>query len=205
MQKTEIHILSFFFLLSVFSSCAYERMSFGKPQGNTGMNGGFESTKEDFPVNWALYGVKAFKKGHYQIYMDKESYTEGKQFLCFVIDSVDQRHWVWTKPGLFQTYWAKPGEQYQVSFKYKNINSHFKVRIGSEKSKGAYEEAILDTEQDCLAWKEVTYLYTVPDEFETIRFELNFYTPGKFWIDDIKIQGVNDKKERRLWGIWLGM
>ena len=194
-------------MLTILSamSCGYEPMSFGKPSIGAGMNGGFEKTRPDLPVNWAFYGSKAYKNQQYQILLDRNEYTEGTQSLCFDVDTIQNTRYIWKNPGLLQTYRAIPGESYRIRFTYRNNGCHFRASIGSEKSRGAHQETLKETKESTLTWKTVEYSYTVPEEYRTIRFELSILSPGQFWIDDIRIEGNTDKKERKLWGIWLGL
>jgi hypothetical protein len=42
-------------------------------------------------------------------------------------------------------------------------------------------------------WQRFEYDYTIPAKMNALRFEMNILQPGSFWIDDIRIERINDK------------
>ena len=42
-------------------------------------------------------------------------------------------------------------------------------------------------------WQQFEKTYTIPPKMTAIRFEMNILQPGTFWIDDIKIEKIDDQ------------
>jgi hypothetical protein len=159
------------------------------------MNGGFEIVREGLPVNWYFYTPDNVPVGDFDILTDTALYKEGKQSLKFLVrDCSDVGGW--HSPGFFEDFSATAYETYMVSFWVINNGCDFKVRIGSsEYGKGSHEETIIASKENFNDWRYFEYLFKV--RYDRIRFEVNIYRPGSIWFDDIKIEGVNDKSERK--------
>jgi len=198
-MKNPLKIIVAVFLI-LLQSCGLNSMSKIERDKSAGMNGSFEFVKSGLPVNWSFYAVEALRNGECILKMDTNEYKNGKQSLNFVINKLDSSHYLWKKPGFFQTYNARLGETYKLSFWIKNNNCEFLIRVSSE-GEGMYSEKIIHSDKDIEDWKYVEYNYTVPVEknFKNIRFEVNLLKPGSFWIDDINIEGLNDKGEMKEW------
>ena len=56
-----------------------------------------------------------------------------------------------------------------------------------------HSETIVRSKENIVKLYE--YEYTVPMEFDRIRFDLNVLQPGSFWIDDVRISGITDKAQ----------
>ena len=165
------------------------------------MNGGFEIVKESLPVNWYFYSPETVPEGDFDLIVDTTNFKEGKKSVKFLIrkcTSVGGRY----SPGLFNNFNAKPDETYKVSFWIMNQGCDLKIRVGSqgEKAGTGRDETILKTADTIAEWKYIEYNYKMPSKVDNIRFELNILKSGTFWIDDIKIEGINDKSEMTTWG-----
>ena len=162
-----------------------------------GMNGSFEFTDSGLPVNWLIYTPTTIPTGDYELIIDTIEYKDGKQSLKFLVHECSPTGG-WHSPGLCQQYNATPGETYKVSFWVKNEGSEFRVKIGGVSAFEGQYDTVVKSRESIHDWKLFEYDYKMPREFETIRFELNVLKPGSFWIDDIKIEGINDKSEDKV-------
>lgn len=159
-----------------------------------GMNGSFEVTKSGLPVNWLIYTPKTIPTGDYDLIIDTTDYKDGKQSLKFLVRECSPVGG-WYSPGFCNQYEAKPGEAYMVSFWIKNDGCEFFVQIGGvSATKGEYE-TIVKSKESIDTWQLFEYNYTISQEMDAIRFEMNILQPGSFWIDDIKIERIDDKIE----------
>jgi len=157
-----------------------------------GMNGSFEVTESGLPVNWLIYTPETIPTGDYELIIDTTDYKDGKQSLKFLVRECSPTGG-WHSPGFFQEYEAIPGELYRVSFWVKNEGSEFRVVIGGVSTFDGKYETIVQSKQKIDTWKHFEYNYKMPLEkkFDRIRFKMNILNPGSFWIDDIKIEGIN--------------
>jgi hypothetical protein len=102
----------------------------------------------------------------------------------------------------FSDFNATPDETYKVSFRVMNVGCTFQVTIEStEEGKLEFgrKDTIIKTGDSIPEWKYYEHLFTIPSQFQMIRFEANIYKPGSIWFDDIQIVGTEkDKGERTL-------
>jgi hypothetical protein len=175
-------------LLSIVSlGCAKMSESIRKP--SAGMNGGFEHTKSDLPVNWIVYSPSTIPTGNYELSFDTEDFKEGKQSLKFLVhecSATGGRH----SPGITQEYPAKPGESYLVSYWVKNDGCSYTVIAGGVDAKTGHYETIDSSPGRTQAWKFVKHEFKLPRKYKRVRFELSIRSPGRLWIDDVKIEQI---------------
>lgn len=194
------------FKLSGFSVCILLILSGCSPgsqmvqDDNRKMNGGFEIVKENLPVNWYFYSPETVAEGDFDIIVDTVHFKEGKQSLKFLVrkcSSIGGR----LSPGFFGSFITQPDETYTISFWMMNKGCNVLIRVGSQGDRASQtrEETILKTADTISEWKYIEYSYTMPS-LDNIRFEVNILASGSFWIDNIKIEGINDKSEMTRWG-----
>lgn len=159
-----------------------------------GMNGSFEVTESGLPVNWLIYTPRTIPTGDYDLIIDTTEYKDGRQSLKFLVRECSSTGG-WHSPGLCQEYKAIPGETYRVSFWVKNDGSEFVIRIGGVSAHEGQYDTIVKSKETIDTWQQFEYIYTIPQKMNAIRFEMNILQPGTFWIDDIKIERINDKGE----------
>jgi len=186
-----------FFILTIIATILLggcTQMSEEIHDKTVGMNGSFEVTESGLPVNWLIYTPKTIPTGDYELIIDTTDYKDGKQSLKFLVRECSPTGG-WHSPGFCQEYEAIPGELYRVSFWVKNEGSDFRVEIGGVSTFDGKYETIVKSKQKIDTWKHFEYNYKMPLEkkFDTIRFKMNILSPGSFWIDDIKIEGINGK------------
>ncbi len=169
-------------------------MSIREKSESAGFNGSFEIEKSGLPVNWYLH-YPPIKNGDAEISLDTVDAVEGNQSLKFIVHRVDRVDSVsgWRSAGLFQVISAKAKSSYRVSFWLKNQGSKISLLIRSEKPKkspSANRRVLGERETGTNKWRQFEYVYTVPETYDNIRFELDVVKPGTFWIDDVRIEEV---------------
>jgi len=169
----------------IMSSCS--QMSERIDDKNAGMNGSFEHVKSGLPVNWILYTPKTVPESDFDIVIDSAEFKDGKQSLKFVVRGCTADGG-WHSPGFCNQFPAKPGELYYVSFWIKNTGIDFHLQFGGMNDKKMQNNTIIKSKEKIPDWQLYEYTYTVPEEMNSIRFELNILSPGTLWIDDIRIE-----------------
>jgi hypothetical protein len=196
-MKTVIKIIRFIILaLSIITTVLLDGctpFSESITDKSAGMNGSFEHTKNGLPVNWLLYTPKTVGTGDFDIIIDTTEFKDGKQSLKFLVRKCSAVG-SWHSPGLDQEYDANPGETYNVSFWVKNIGSEFIVHISGVSAFKGQDGPVERSKDTITTWRLFEYKYTIPPKMERLRFEMNILHPGSFWIDDIRIEKINDNK-----------
>ena len=167
------------------------QMSIREKSESAGFNGSFEIEKSGLPVNWYIY-YPPIKNGDAEISLDSMDAVEGNQSLKFIVHRADSRGG-WTTAGLFQVRPAKAKTSYKVSFWLKNQGCTTSLLIRSEKpmlSPPANRRVLGEKETGTNTWRQFEYVYTVPETYDNIRFELSIVQPGTLWIDDVRSEEV---------------
>ncbi len=159
---------------------------------DAGMNGSFEVTESGLPVNWLLYSPKTVPTGDFDLVLDTTEYKEGSQSLKFVVRECSPAGGR-LSPGFAQEFEAAPGETYRVSFWVKNDGSEFVVGVSGVSAQEGEDVTIVQSQEAIDTWQEFEYVYTIPEKMNALRFEMNILQPGTFWIDDIRIERLDDK------------
>ena len=192
MKTTISRTARFVTLVALFTSnvlCGCNKFSESILDESAGMNGGFEITESGLPVNWFVYTPETIPTGEYDLIIDTVEYWSGQQSLKFVVRECSPRGG-WHSPGFCQQYEATPGMTYTVGFWVKNDGAEFLAKIGGvSPSEGQYE-TIVRSSETIATWRHYEKEYTMPPEFDSIRFELNILRPGTFWIDEVTISGI---------------
>jgi len=191
--RTRNIVLILTILASVFLyGCS--KMSESIQDKTAGINGSFEVTKFGLPVNWIVYTPRTIPTGDYDLIIDTTEYKDGRQSLKFLVRECSPNGG-WYSPGLCDEYKAMPGETYRVSFWVKNNGSEFVVKIGGVSAFNGQYDTIVKSKETIDTWRKFEYNYKIPQKMNAIRFNMNILQPGTFWIDDIKIERINDKSE----------
>ncbi len=179
-----------FFLLPLFTGCFNPIIVELDP--SAGFNGSFEKSKHGLPLNWHFYTSEEYEQS-YNVILETESAKEGKQSLKFNIKSIDtlKLHEEMLAPGMFGLTDAEIGDKYKVSFWLKNQGSKFNIHVGNQFF-GLFAETILETDDNITDWTYFEYEYTIPESNPSICFGLNFISPGTFWIDDVRIEKMDN-------------
>lgn len=177
-------------LILSFSGC-FTEMSEQVKDEDAGMNGSFEVTESGMPVNWLLYTSKTVPDGDFDIIIDTTEYQDGKQSLKFLVRECSPTGG-WHSPGFSQQFDANPGEIYNVSFWVRNEGSEFSLKVGGVSAFEGEYETIVKSKETFESWQFYETNYTIPEKMESLRIEVNILQAGTFWIDDIKIDRIDD-------------
>jgi len=171
-----------------------------------GYNGSFEIERYGLPVNWSSSRYP-IKNGDAEFAIDTTDAISGDQSLKIVVRKFSNNsRW---KPFLFQVRDAEKGKTYAVTFWLKCQGCRVQLEIGNE---GAYymfggqpeaekqdyaahpriRKLLDEAEIGNNEWRQFQYRYTVPETDGSIRFELKFMRTGILWIDDMRIERVDD-------------
>ena len=159
------------------------------------MNGGFEYAESGLPVNWIVYSPSTIPTGNYELSFDKVDFREGKQAMKFNVDECSPAGGRYS-PGITQEYPAKPGMSYKISYWIKNEGCDFVVSAGGVAAKTSQLTTIDSSQEITSKWKFVKHELSVPRQFSRIRFELSIRSSGILWIDDVRIELVNNEASR---------
>ena len=180
-------------LVTIVMGC-FNKMSEEIQNKTAGMNGSFEVTESGLPVNWLIYSPKTVPTCRFELIIDTTEYKDGKQSLKFLVDECSPDGG-FRSPGISQEYDAIPGESYKLSCWIKNDGCKFIIKIGGVSAFEGQTDTVIVSKESINTWKKLEYNYKMPSDFKRIRFDLNILQPGSFWIDDIKIELVNNKNE----------
>jgi hypothetical protein len=165
-----------------------------------GPNGGFEVVRpirgvdgapEGLPVNWYFY-AKPLLEGRARLTLDRNDPAEGLQSLHLAVEETDSVA-VRRTGGLFQVFPAIAGRNYRVSFRMKIAGARAIVMVRSESVSAATEGRVAafdETDAPADAWRAFQWVYTVPEGYDNLRFELNVVRPGSLWLDDVRIEEI---------------
>ena len=180
-------------LLSIFlmvSAC--QQYSEKETDKSAGLNGGFEISQNDLPVNWLMYSPNTVPNADFEIGLDKTIFKEGMQSLRFDVINCSSTGG-WHSPG-FTNEFTESGQfkgegTYKLSFWVKNDGSKYRVSAGGVSPMEGDMKKLIESDQQIEDWKYLEYEISVPKEWH-LRIELNILQPGTFWIDDIQITKV---------------
>jgi hypothetical protein len=174
--------------LTLDTSCGAQMSEYTK-ETSAGINGGFETARNNLPVNWYLYTSRTVKNGNFTLGLETQDVAEGKQSLVFTVKECSDKVGRFS-PGFFNEFDVISGGTYRIRFKVKNEGATVAVSIkavSATKGGEAKQELIANTKG---IWQEVSYEYKVPDNFARIRFELNILSAGTVKVDDFSIVSV---------------
>ena len=191
MKKQQVIIKSiytlFFSLFLMFSGCI--QMSEKETDQSAGLNGGFEISKNDLPVNWLMYSPNTVPDANFEIELDNVVFKEGKQSLKFEVEKCSPTGG-WNSPGFtneFSDSGQFEGEAiYKLSFWIKNDGSTYRIDAGGVAPMEGAMKILIEGDQQIEDWKYLEYEISVPKDWH-LRMQLNILQPGTFWIDDVQI------------------
>jgi len=118
---------------------------------------------------------------------DTVEFKEGKQSLKFLVHECSAEGG-WLSPGITQEYPVNSGGSYRTSFWIKNEGCEYVVSVGGVDAFTGEDEVVDSPEDAARSWKLVEHEHTIPEKYETIRFELSIRSPGSLWIDGVRIE-----------------
>lgn len=161
-------------------------------QPNAGLNGGFEVTVNQKPVNWLLYSPKTTPNATFTMNIDTTDPKEGRQSLQFKVQECGNNGG-WLSPGFAQELPVKPGATYKIGVWVKNHQSQFQIKISSIHGNKAHVGRLSRSNEAYIHWKELTYEYKIPEGMEKLRIEANILQPGTTSFDAIYVEEVRKK------------
>ena len=174
----------------IISLSACNPMSEEIKDASAGLNGGFEVSQNGLPVNWLMYTPNTVPDADFQIILDSVTFKEGKQSLLFDVKECSPTGG-WHSPGFtneFSEVGKYPGPaRYKLSFWVKNEGAEFKVTAGGVETLEGEMTPLLREDENTKDWKLLVYEIKVPEE-RWLRVELNILKPGRFWVDDFRIE-----------------
>jgi len=175
-------------LFSVFCMNNHSMAQFSEIEKDLdiGFNGGFEISKNSKPVNWLLYTEKTTTSGDFDIILDTKNYKSGQQSLLFNVRGCSNKGGRFS-PGMTQEIEVTPGVTYQLSYWIKNVNAEFTIKVSGVSAFKKDVGPIITDNQDYNKWTKFEHEYTVPENMNRLRFEMNILKPGHLWIDEIKV------------------
>ena len=177
----------FLSLILMFSGCI--QMSEKETDSSAGLNGGFEISKNDLPVNWLMYSPNTVPDADFKIELDKNTFKEGRQSLKFDVKKCSSTGG-WGSPG-FTNEFSDSGQFegegiYKLSFWIKNDGSTYRIDAGGVAPMEGDMKILIEGDQQIEDWKYLEYEISVPKDWH-LRMQLNILQPGTFWIDDVQI------------------
>lgn len=174
-------------LFLILSAC--QQMSEKETDKSAGLNGGFEISKNDLPVNWLMYSPNTVPNADFEIALDKNIFKEGKQSLRFDVKKCSSNGG-WFSPGFTNEFFDTgklEGECiYKLSFWIKNKGTKFRVNAGSVAPMEGEMTVLIESDEQIEDWKYLEYKINVAKD-RHLRLELNVLKPGILWIDDVQI------------------
>lgn len=178
-----------FLLMACISLCAsscMKEMSESVSDEKVGLNGGFEQVKQNMPVNWLLYTQKTCGKGDFSITAENQNAAEGQRCLHMSVKSCSDEGGRFS-PGISSEIKAEAGRSYRLSCKVRNSDCRFRIRLSGVSAFESAPGPELQSAESIQYWRELQLEYTMPEEMDRLRIEVNVLSPGEFWIDDIKL------------------
>jgi len=180
-------------IMFMFTGCM-KQMSESIIDTNAGVNGGFEITQNEMPVNWQFYTQKTTGKGKFIIELDKKNFKEGKQSIKFSVADCSSEGGRFS-PGLAQEIPANEGDEFTVKFWVKNSESQFLVKINGINATESDNGINFKSNENSDDWKQLKFKYTIPKEMNRLRIEINIIKQGNFWIDNFEIEKMESQKK----------
>jgi len=143
-----------------------------------------------------MYTPNTVPDAVFQIVMDNEIYKEGRQSLRFDVAKCSARGGGWRSPGFtnefFENGKGRFGEgRYRISCWVRNEDSLFALNAGAVASLKGDMKPLITSDEKIGDWRLLEYEVDVPKD-SWLRMQLNILKPGTFWIDDIRIQRIDE-------------
>ena len=188
MKTKKIAWFILFLIILLKTACMFDTTII-EQDPSAGLNGSFEKTKHHLPLNWTIYAATDYQK-NYTLSYDTVFVKEGKQSLKFEIQKVDPSTQLSRKPGFLGRIDATSGKKYKVSFWVKNKGCDFRVTVYNAGNRNI--EPIIRTNENFADWKYFEQIHEVSEKFPMLNFEVNIFSPGTFWIDDVRIEKIEN-------------
>jgi hypothetical protein len=178
-------LLLFASSLMLLVSCMKE-MSESIRDESAGLNGGFEKTKNNLPLNWLVYTQNTTGDGDFTILIDSVKAAEGKRCLHFAVIDCSNKGGRFS-PGISTEIKAQAGNTYKITCKIKNQGAAFCIRLSGVNAFESSTGPELRSAETIPEWRDIELEYTPAKNMEKLRLEVNVLGAGDFWIDGIQI------------------
>ena len=194
MKKQQVIIKTIYSLLLslilMLSGCI--QMSEKETDSSAGLNGGFEVSRNELPVNWLMYTSETVPNADFEIELDNVVFKEGKQSLKFDVAKCISTGG-WHSPGFTNEFFDvgkfKGAASYKISFWIKNHGTKFRISSGGVAPYKGEMKTLIENDEQIDDWKLFEFEVDVPED-KWLRMQLNILQPGTFWIDDVRIERI---------------
>lgn len=173
------------------TACEFSCKPLSESVGNAGaeLNGGFELAHDGLPAGWNVYTPRTVPGAEFEIALDEGEAREGARALRFDVTACGDEGG-WRSPGLSREIEVEPGATYAVSFQVRCEACRWSASWGGVDAKTGELETV-DT-SPCAEgdWRRVEARYTVPERYDRLRLEFNVLSPGRLWLDDVRVERV---------------
>lgn len=181
-------LLAFFCMTLPLTACAAcGPLSQRAADEAAGLNGGFEVVREGLPVAWNVYTPQTVPDARFVLALDEEQRHEGLRALRFDVEKCSGEAG-WRSPGLTREIAIVPGATYDVSFWVRSEGARWSADVGGVAAKTGALEQLESAQADDGRWARVERRVTVPEDFERLRFQFNVRSPGRLWLDDVRVE-----------------
>jgi len=199
MKRTIVFVGFMVLLLTIAFGGGCHRMSELEEDPSAGVNGGFEIARNGLPVNWLMYTPNTVPDADFQVVLDKVVYKEGSQSLKFDVKRCRPGAKGWYAPGFTNEFFEKGkgrfGEgHYKISFWIRNNGATYCINAGGVSAFGGNMSTLVTSNEQSDDWKQLEYEVEIPKDYH-LRMELNILQPGTLWIDDIRIERIDDERD----------
>ncbi len=185
-KLSRTHALLFCSILGLTGCQQFSELESDK---SAGLNGGFEITRNDMPVNWMIYSPNTVPNAEFDIVIDTSIFKEGTQSLRFDIDECAASGG-WGSPGFTNEFFEAgkfEGEgNYKLSFWIRNHGSRYRISAGGVSPMKGDMKVLIEASEELDDWTFFEFNVAVAESMH-LRMELNILEPGTFWIDDIQV------------------
>lgn len=179
---------SIHFISALFIVVGCQQFNENETNESAGLNGGFEISSNNLPVNWLMYTPNTVPNAEFEIILDKTDFKEGTQSLRFDVNSCSSTGG-WHSPGFANQFPDIGDGIYKLSFWIKNRGTKFQVSAGGVAPNEGNMRTLIKSDQQLEEWTFYEYTINVPKERQ-LRMQLNILEPGIFWIDDVQIRKI---------------
>ena len=158
-----------------------------------GLNGGFEVVREGLPAGWNVYTPRTVPGAEFELALDEVERREGERALRFDVATCGDEGG-WRSPGLSRELEVEPGATYAVSFQVKCEGCRWSAAWGGVDARTGELERTDASPCEEGEWRRVEERYTVPERYGRMRFQFNVLSPGRMWLDDVRIERVGAQR-----------
>lgn len=148
-----------------------------------GLNGGFEVARDGVPVNWQRYDPD---DALFSATLDPTERTEGDVSLRFDVQACGGEPG-WHSPGVAQEWPVTPGT-WEVSADVRRADgATWRLSTGSVDAGSGAHQAVDSADMAQDTWVTATRTVDVPPGHDRVRVELIVLSPGRVWVDNVRI------------------